>query len=734
MGVQAGTSEGDFLAQLATLACAEVDGMDTADKAAALRGVASRLLEDGCAPTCSAVPFVPGRRPLDEAVHPGLGSSDQAALILGAPGDRNRAYLLFQLPERLGPETGADLTLRLAGPDGGLRCAPLPGWDRRAVDLKTFDTDGEGRARLRPAREGDRVFVVPIAPEETLFPGAAWAWDDLDPSLRADALGGDRDPYGLGHLFLQRLRVECRLTHHAVPVAAAHGMLDVCDVRRLGSLYARVLEDLLVPDTERQAAAAGVDDPGHEYHPWFPVLRIGGDKADLYTRALVADIVDKERYLTDPAWLLRVGIYLELLTFLGIVEAVRDDADDLLTPAERRAFDHAERFAEVRRRIDPHAWREVWDLRHIAFPRLGTPRAGSVSLLNLLNKKRATLKFLHVHHEDLKHAIDLAGANDHNSQETWQRVFRDAERAVLRQTTAAFPELGFLPAQAREFVLWHRRGRFEVGRALRIPGPVSALLADQDGLFPSACNEYRGSMNFVATWAKERGLMDHAGADCISHRASLIEAEMNRPEHVRVLQRRDGYGDSLDVGEALAAPRPPVDDAEELLRTVPIFAMLAPEQLRMLARTARPLPLGPTERFVVQGSEGTSLFVVADGEVEVVLRRDDGPDMHVDSMGRGAVVGEMSLLTGEPRSATVRAADGALVYEIGQACYEPLLREHPEWVDDLAQVMEERLRDRHERLDAYDVDRQRSEIRRRIVGRFFGGQPESRVGSATPAD
>ena len=81
----------------------------------------------------------------------------------------------------------------------------------------------------------------------------------------------------------------------------------------------------------------------------------------------------------------------------------------------------------------------MWALRHIAF---GGPRTGPVGALNLLNKRRATLEFLHVHHEDLQHAIELAGPNVHNAQETWHRVFRDAERAVLRQTPDAFPELG----------------------------------------------------------------------------------------------------------------------------------------------------------------------------------------------------------------------------------------------------------------------------------------------------
>ena len=93
-----------------------------------------------------------------------------------------------------------------------------------------------------------------------------------------------------------------------------------------------------------------------------------------------------------------------------------------------------------------------------------------MSLLNLLRKKRATLEFLHVHHEDLKQAIELAGPNRFNAQETWQRVFRDAERAVLRQTSVAFPELGYLPRPAREFVLWHRRGRLASCLLCACPG------------------------------------------------------------------------------------------------------------------------------------------------------------------------------------------------------------------------------------------------------------------------
>ena len=69
--------------------------------------------------------------------------------------------------------------------------------------------------------------------------------------------------------------------------------------------------------------------------------------------------------------------------------------------------------------------------------------------------------------------------------------------------------------------------------------------------------------------------------------------------------------------------------------------------------------------------------MLAEGELEVLVRRDGGEDVVVDMMAKGAVVGEMSLLTGAPRTATVRALDGAVVYEIGARQYQPLLARPP---------------------------------------------------------
>ena len=341
------------------------------------------------------------------------------------------------------------------------------------------------------------------------------------------------------------------------------------------------------------------------------------------------------------------------------------------------------------------------------------PRTGPVAAGNLLAKKRATLRFLEVHHADLRHAIELAGRNPHNAQETWQRVFRDAERAVLSRTPAAFPELAFLSDQVRDFVLWHRRGRFELG-APSVSRGERSLVADQDGLFGAACNQYRASMNEVADWAKDRGLMDHTGVECVPRQVSLLEARVNQPGRIAVLKQRDGYGPDLDVPAALpAAFQRPAAEIEGLLAAVPLFALLPPDEVSTLARTARPLTLGPTERLVVQDQAGGSLFVVAEGEVEVVLRRDGGEDVVVDTWAR-APSSARCRCSRASRAAPRCGRRGRGRYEIGARQYGPCLRRHPELVADLATLMTERLAERRERLDAYDAERERTAIVERI--------------------
>jgi hypothetical protein len=279
------------------------------------------------------------------------------------------------------------------------------------------------------------------------------------------------------------------------------------DTHRVGMLYGRLIDQLLRVDIERQVAArtGAARDTHLALHPWYPVALIAREKAALHAHP--------GHGAAHHDWLMRVSAYLELLTFLGIVEAVKQELGDLLTHAERAAVERSEPLGRLLEHVDADGWRRVWGLRRIAWDH-ELPVAGRVSPRNMLRKRTTTLCFLEAHHRDLTRALELAGPNHVSAQDAWRHVFRDAEHALVRTMESAFPELWALPVRVRELVLWHRPG----------------------GLLPSAAASYRASMNAVAAWAMRRGLMSYRGSECIPVEISVLESRMPRADALATLQ------------------------------------------------------------------------------------------------------------------------------------------------------------------------------------------------------
>jgi hypothetical protein len=682
----------EFRQRLKELLLAPVLGHGWDDKLRAARGYLGELegraqpidISTVSYPDIAVVPFAAGKRPLDEALVPGSGASEHVGMLdTRAGGEGDQLLLLYRLTsldvpfavaKLAGGEPALDVVMSAwFVPDAG-EPVPVPGLQRREVPLQRV-------ALSYPAVELEAASLRE-------FPSARYV-AALSPGDAARGPGG-ADMFSFEHAFGQRVRVELALRDQGEAIASAATEVEIFDVGRFGSLYERLLDRLVTADTAQQAARLGIPELHHEFHPWFPVLAIGMDKANLYLWAIRQDLEQNRKHLPDPAWLLRVGLYLELLTCIGIFEAVREEYPELLSASERRAFEHDARFAEVRRRIDVAAWRRVWALREIA-PRGTFLSAGPVSLTNMLRKEKATLAFLHAHHEDLKHAIELAGPNLHNAQETWHRVFRDAERAVLGKNAVAFPELRYLDPPLPQFVLWHQAGDLPLFGRLGLPTGVTSLFGDQDAILPSACRQYRQSMNEVAAWARARGLMDFTGDECVPASASLLEAYMGGAhDRLAALQRRDGYAPTLELSERL--PDSAVASVEEiaaLLGKAQVLRPLMDRELARLARAAQRATFGPHDRIVVEGQPGSSLFVVASGTAEVLVRR-DGRDVPVGTLESGAVFGEAALLTGVPRTATVRSVDDVVLYEIDKGALEPILAQRPQLIVDLSLLMASR--------------------------------------------
>jgi len=133
----------------------------------------------------------------------------------------------------------------------------------------------------------------------------------------------------------------------------------------------------------------------------------------------------------------------------------------------------------------------------------------------------------------------------------------------------------------------------------------------------------------------------------------------------------------------------PSDDIFERLNGVSIFAPLSDAETQKLAHASRVRVFAPGESIVRQGQKGNSMFIIHRGTVDVQIK-EDGKPKSLRKLREGDFFGEISLLTGEPRSATVLAEEETEVLEIDNLCLKPILEENPELVESLSEIIEER--------------------------------------------
>jgi CRP/FNR family transcriptional regulator/CRP/FNR family cyclic AMP-dependent transcriptional regulator len=138
----------------------------------------------------------------------------------------------------------------------------------------------------------------------------------------------------------------------------------------------------------------------------------------------------------------------------------------------------------------------------------------------------------------------------------------------------------------------------------------------------------------------------------------------------------------------------------ELLRKIPLFASLRDEELDAINHVSV-VKTFPKDRFILlEKEEGDSLFIILKGKVKVTSFSEHGKEVIFSILGDGDFFGEMSILDGKPRSASVVAAEDSVIRTLRRADFYNLMETYPRIAFSLLEVLTQRLRRADERIES----------------------------------
>ncbi|MHB8068544.1 MAG: cyclic nucleotide-binding domain-containing protein [Desulfobaccales bacterium] len=172
------------------------------------------------------------------------------------------------------------------------------------------------------------------------------------------------------------------------------------------------------------------------------------------------------------------------------------------------------------------------------------------------------------------------------------------------------------------------------------------------------------------------------------------DAQLTKEVQENVLKHLQVAGIDLSyhrVDQRLVTPKERAQNQElpktELLKRIELFAVMGDQALARIAQALHKKEFSAKEFIVTQGEEGSSLFVVEEGLVSVLVKDGKGKNKWVAHIPAGGFFGEMALLTGEPRTASVQAEGEVICYEIDKEDLLPIFQENPELLEKISAMM-----------------------------------------------
>ena len=216
----------------------------------------------------------------------------------------------------------------------------------------------------------------------------------------------------------------------------------------------------------------------------------------------------------------------------------------------------------------------------------------------------------------------------------------------------------------------------EIDNVLREPAPSCVLME----FGPSSC---RYALRY---WLSDPHSDDPTDTAVRAHlwaalqRAGIALALPQSVMHrIKEGEARDATLHEREIGARMAA-----------LRGVEIFSNLEEEELRSLVDHLVPAPFAAGDVITRQGAVAHWLYILTEGEAEVWVDAPGAPRRRVTMIGPGNVFGEMGMMTGDPRTATVTARTDVHCYRLDKAGFEGIIRSRPAIAEEISRVLETR--------------------------------------------
>lgn len=150
------------------------------------------------------------------------------------------------------------------------------------------------------------------------------------------------------------------------------------------------------------------------------------------------------------------------------------------------------------------------------------------------------------------------------------------------------------------------------------------------------------------------------------------------------------------------------------INAVELFARLADNEKQYLAQRLTKAPFARGDIITRQGAIAHWLYIMVSGEAEAWWQPPEGPRRLLEKRGPGSVFGEIGLMTGAPRRATVIASTDVETYRLDKEGFQAIIEQRPELADSLSGILERRLQRFAELEQGYSAGQ--NELGQRIPG------------------